>query len=131
MTVTKMPVTSKPVTSKAVTSKAVTSKPVTSKPVTQRRRYAVAGTGHRAWMYIDAILGEHADVAELVAWCEPNPTRIDYYDALVAERGGAAALPRYAPDAREQMIDALLVAQPLEGVRGVARQGCRTITGAV
>ena len=30
---------------------------------TQPRRYAVAGTGHRAQMYVDAILGEHADDA--------------------------------------------------------------------
>src|SRR5665647_980305 len=140
MTVTKMP---------------VTSKPVTSKPVTQRRRYAVAGTGHRAWMYIDAILGKHADVAELVAWCEPNPTRIDYYDALEGARGGAAALPRYAPDALEQMIDeqrvdvvvvtapdhthADLVSRALAaGADAVVEKpltidaaGCRTITGAV
>ncbi|WP_051480857.1 Gfo/Idh/MocA family protein [Cellulomonas sp. KRMCY2] len=133
----------------------VTSTPVSSTPVTQRRRYAVAGTGHRAWMYIDAILGEHADVAELVAWCEPNPTRIDYYDALVAGRGGAAALPRYTPDALEQMIDeqrvdvvvvtapdhthADLVSRTLaagadtvvEKPLTIDAAGCRTITGAV
>src|SRR5665647_2312719 len=83
---------------------------VTQTPL--RRRYAVAGTGHRAWMYIDAILGAHAEVAELVAWCEPNPGRMDYYDEQVAEitehgepgRAGGSPLPRYAPDQLEKMI---------------------------
>src|SRR5665647_2668462 len=72
--------------------------------VTQRRRHAVAGTGHRAWMYIDAILGEHADAAELVAWCEPNPTRADYYDAQVAARGGGDPLPRYTPGGHLRVV---------------------------
>jgi hypothetical protein len=30
-------------------------------------RYALIGSGHRAQMYLDAIAGPHADVAELVA----------------------------------------------------------------
>ncbi len=90
-----------------------------------RRRYAVAGTGHRAWMYIDAILGAHAEVAELVAWCEPNPGRMDYYDEQVAEitehrepgRAGSSPLPRYAPDQLEKMIaeervDVVVVTSP-------------------
>jgi len=90
-----------------------------------RRRYAIAGTGHRAWMYIEAILGEHAEVAELVAWCEPNPGRIDYYDEQVAAaagrqhpgRPGSSPLPRYTPDQLEQMIteqrvDVVVVTSP-------------------
>ncbi|MGW6129606.1 Gfo/Idh/MocA family protein [Cellulomonas sp. NPDC055163] len=64
-----------------------------------RRRYAVAGTGHRAQMYVDAVLGDHADVAELVAWCEPNPARADWYDARVGR-----PLPRYTPDGLERMV---------------------------
>ncbi|WP_245997401.1 Gfo/Idh/MocA family protein [Streptomyces armeniacus] len=72
-----------------------------------RRRYAVAGTGHRAGMYVAAVTGEHADVAELVAWLDPNPVRIDHYDAQVGHALGAnapARLPRYAPDSLERMI---------------------------
>jgi predicted dehydrogenase len=64
-----------------------------------RRRYAVAGTGHRAQMYVDAIRGEHADVAELVAWCEPNPTRAQWYDTLLG-----TPLARYEPADLERMI---------------------------
>ncbi|MCL3859476.1 Gfo/Idh/MocA family oxidoreductase [Actinotalea sp. K2] len=111
-------------------------------------------------MYIDAILGEHADVAELVAWCEPNPGRIDHYDAQVALADAAAGraertLPRYAPDGLEQMIgdhrvDVVVVTSPddthaemvsrtlaagadavVEKPLTIDAEGCRTITGAV
>ncbi|GGY98301.1 Gfo/Idh/MocA family protein [Streptomyces poonensis] len=72
-----------------------------------RRRYAVAGTGHRAGMYVAALTGEHADVGELVAWLDPNPARIDYYDAEAGHAlgGGApAGLPRYTPADLERMV---------------------------
>ncbi|WP_402462370.1 Gfo/Idh/MocA family protein [Isoptericola aurantiacus] len=44
-----------------------------------RRRYAVVGTGHRARLYVDALCGEHADVAELVALCDTNPARLAFH----------------------------------------------------
>ena len=40
-----------------------------------QRRYALIGAGHRAQMYVDAIIGPYADHAALVAICEPNPVR--------------------------------------------------------
>lgn len=69
----------------------------------QPRRYAVAGTGHRAKMYVDAILTDHAEAAELVAWCDTNPGRIDYYDEL-AGGAGIEPLPRYGAADLERMI---------------------------
>ncbi|HMR50015.1 MAG TPA: Gfo/Idh/MocA family oxidoreductase [Arachnia sp.] len=82
-----------------------------------RRRYAVVGTGHRAGMYIDAIAGAHSDVAELVAWCDPNPGRMAYYDAEVGGDEGPAGLPQYGPDDLEAMIsrervDVVIVTTP-------------------
>ncbi|WP_214403974.1 Gfo/Idh/MocA family protein [Pseudonocardia lacus] len=70
-----------------------------SPPVTTpRRRYAVVGTGHRAQMYVDALLGSHADVGELVALCDPNPTRMAYHqDRHRAARPGAPDLAQYPP----------------------------------
>ncbi len=66
-------------------------------------RYAIAGAGHRAQMYVDAIIGEHRDRAELIAIIEPNPTRAQYYVDRVTAAGVAA--PRTAgPDALEQII---------------------------
>jgi predicted dehydrogenase len=64
------------------------------------RRYGVVGTGARAQMYITALAGEFTDAAELVAWCEPNPARMDHADRLVAVRRPA----RYAPPDLERMI---------------------------
>lgn len=43
-----------------------------------RRRYALIGSGSRAQMYLDAIATTHSDVAELVAWTDTNPGRLDW-----------------------------------------------------
>lgn len=85
-----------------------------------RRRYAVLGTGHRAGMYVGAITGPHADVAELVAWCDTNPGRRAFYDREVGAAlgvGGPAGLPQYGPDGLERMIaeqrvDVVIVTTP-------------------
>lgn len=119
-----------------------------------RRRYAVAGLGHRSSMYVTAILGEHADVAELVAFCEPNPTRLAAYTAI-AETAGTRAVPGYTPDALEQMIreqrvDTVIVTTPdhahaqlvdralragadvvVEKPLTISAEGCRIINAAV
>ena len=69
-----------------------------------QRRYAVAGAGHRAQMYVDAITGTYADRAVLAAICEPNPVRAQYYvDRVVAAGHDAPAV--YRPDDLERMID--------------------------
>jgi predicted dehydrogenase len=76
------------------------------------RRYGVVGTGARARMYIRALAGDFTDVAELVAWCEPNPARMDHADGLAGARPA-----RYAPAGLERMIteqrlDAVVVTSP-------------------
>lgn len=43
-----------------------------------RTRYALIGVGSRAQMYLDALSGPHAEVAELVAWADTNPGRLDF-----------------------------------------------------
>ncbi|MGN8027447.1 Gfo/Idh/MocA family protein [Microbacterium sp. 22242] len=70
-----------------------------------RTRYALAGAGHRSHMYVDAITGAHADRAELIAVCEPNPVRADAAVAFVAERGFDAPSV-WTPDRLEEMIRA-------------------------
>jgi len=64
--------------------------------MTTRTRYAIVGTGSRAHMYLDAIAGAHADVAELVAWADTNQGRLDYHEARLAAQG-VAAPARFAP----------------------------------
>lgn len=67
------------------------------------RRYALVGAGHRAQMYVDAITDRYADDAVLVAICEPNPVRAQYYvDRVVAAGHPAPAV--YGPDDLEEMI---------------------------
>jgi predicted dehydrogenase len=79
-------------------------------------RYALIGTGHRAHMYLEAIRGEHADVAELVAWSDTNPGRLDFYEAEFVADGTPVPL-RFSPDElertiAEQRIDRVIVTSP-------------------
>jgi predicted dehydrogenase len=79
-------------------------------------RYALIGTGHRAHMYLEAIRGEHADVAELVAWSDTNPGRLDFYEAEFVADGTPVPL-RFAPDElertiAEQRIERVIVTSP-------------------
>ncbi|MET4157173.1 putative dehydrogenase [Agromyces sp. PvR057] len=75
----------------------------------QHERYALVGTGSRAGMYIAAMSGtafgaEHvAEVADLVAWCDVNPGRLDVYEREVVESGHPAPV-RYPVDDLERMI---------------------------
>lgn len=66
----------------------------------------------------EAMIGEHAEVADLVAWCKPNPGRMDHADRLVRELAPKAAPPgRYSPDRLEDVIaaerlDAVVITSP-------------------
>lgn len=73
---------------------------------TTPRRYAVVGTGSRAAMYVDALLGSHADAGTPVAWCDPSPTRMSYYDErYAAARPGEPLPPRFAPEEFGRLLD--------------------------
>ncbi|MGV3712199.1 Gfo/Idh/MocA family protein [Pseudolysinimonas sp.] len=79
-----------------------------------RHRYALVGVGSRAQMYLDAIAGPHAGPAELVAWSDPNPGRLDWSLARVPTLGDpvrfdASAL---ASVIAEQRVDRVLVTSP-------------------
>jgi len=69
----------------------------------QMTRYALVGTGSRAAMYLDAIAGPHADVAELVAWTDTNGGRLDLYEARL-RTAGVCAPARFGPDGLRQAI---------------------------
>ncbi|ADB31185.1 oxidoreductase domain protein [Kribbella flavida DSM 17836] len=82
----------------------------------QNRRYAVVGTGSRAAMYVEALATTYADVGSVVAWCDPNPTRMRYYDQVVTAAGRTAP-PQYAPDdfarlLEQQRPDVVIVTSP-------------------
>ncbi|MFT4122421.1 MAG: Gfo/Idh/MocA family oxidoreductase [Microbacteriaceae bacterium] len=67
-------------------------------------RYALAGAGHRAQLYVRAILGPHSEAAQLVAICEPNPVRAAHYrDEVTAAGHPAPSL--WTPDDLEPLIE--------------------------
>src|SRR5690625_6807591 len=69
-------------------------------------RYAVIGTGHRAQMYLDAIAGPHADVAQLVALIDSNPARREYYRGRFEQFADAESA---GPEQLEELIERLAV----------------------
>jgi predicted dehydrogenase len=81
-----------------------------------RTRYALVGTGSRAQMYLDAIAGPHAAVAELVAWSDTNSGRLDWYDSRL-QSSGVPSPARFSPvdlgrAVREQRIERVIVTSP-------------------
>ena len=88
----------------------------------QQERYGLIGTGSRAGMYIRAMTGtqlgaEHVPgIAELVAWSDVNPGRLDVYEREVLAAGHPAPA-RYSTDDLERMIrderlDRVIVTSP-------------------
>lgn len=81
-----------------------------------RQRYAIIGTGSRARMYLDAMLGPYTSDAQLVAWSDPNPGRLDHYERLVRDAGEDVP-HRFEPAAlsrtvQELGIDRVIVTSP-------------------
>jgi len=73
--------------------------------VSSKRRYVVVGTGHRVRMYLDAIAGDHRDVAELVGLIEPNPGRLAVHVNRLAAAGiEMAGVLTGRPDDLEDVI---------------------------
>ncbi|MRX42232.1 Gfo/Idh/MocA family protein [Agromyces kandeliae] len=75
----------------------------------QRERYGLIGAGSRAGMYIGAMSGtvlgaeRVPDVAELVAWSDVNPGRLDVYEREVVAAGHPSPA-RWAVGDLERMI---------------------------
>ena len=80
------------------------------------RRYAVVGTGARAGLYIRALAGRYAADAAIVAWCDTNRARMNYYDDLLTAAGRTSPA-QYGPDDFGRLLDterpdAVLVTSP-------------------
>lgn len=63
--------------------------------MTARTRYALVGTGGRAKMFIDAILGPYREHAELVGLCDLSQVRMDWHNRKLTARYGVAPRPTY------------------------------------
>jgi predicted dehydrogenase len=55
--------------------------------MSERPRYAIVGTGGRAYLYLQALTGAHADAGELVALCDANPGRLARAARVAANAG--------------------------------------------
>lgn len=120
-----------------------------------KARIALIGTGGRSEMYIRAIFGKHADTAELVAFSDVNPGRVEFYQKLIQELGAPGPVAAFDPAdltafIQANNIDRIIVTTPdythadyiVEGLRAGAdvvvekpltidAEGCRRITRAV
>jgi predicted dehydrogenase len=72
----------------------------------QKKRYALVGTGSRAGMYLRAIANDFKDCSELVALCDINQGRMDYYNQvfLKKECNNHQDVPTFHADKFDDMI---------------------------
>jgi predicted dehydrogenase len=70
-----------------------------------RARYAVVGLGSRSRMFTTALLTGYRESGQLVALCDPNQTRMAYYNKAFTEAHGIEPVPTYAPDEFVRMLD--------------------------
>lgn len=120
-----------------------------------KARIALIGTGGRSEMYIRAIFGNYAHTAELVAFSDVNPGRVEFYQKLIQELGAPGAVASFDPAdltafIQANNIDRVVVTTPdythadyiVEALRAGAdvvvekpltidAEGCRRITQAV
>ena len=69
----------------------------------QRVRHALVGTGSRAEMFVRALVRDHADTAELVAFADVNQARMDAHNRWLGELGHPP-VPTYAADDLATML---------------------------
>jgi predicted dehydrogenase len=121
----------------------------------RKARMALIGTGGRSEMYVRAIFGKHADTAELVAFSDVNPGRVEFYQNLIQELGAPGPVATFEPAdltafIQANNIDRIIVTTPdythadyiVEGLRAGAdvvvekpltidAESCRRIVQAV
>ena len=53
-----------------------------------KKKYVLVGTGGRCSMFIDGLIKDFKDCGELVALCDTNQTRMDYWKKYIKDNGG-------------------------------------------
>ncbi|PTX98840.1 dehydrogenase [Spartobacteria bacterium LR76] len=85
----------------APSSSSATVSPVSS---THRKRYAVVGTGGRSWMFIQALASTFRDSCELVAFCDTNSTRMNFYNREIGQKYGLSPVATYRAEDFDQLV---------------------------
>jgi predicted dehydrogenase len=70
----------------------------------KKKRYALVGTGGRGQIFYEAIAHDFRDTAELVGFCDTNPTRMAFANRRIGEVGGHRPVPLFTPDRFDEMI---------------------------
>ena len=74
--------------------------------MSSKRRYVVVGIGHRVQMYLDAMVGDHRDDAELVGLIEPNAGRLAVHLGWLAEAGlDVSSIATGNPEDLERIVE--------------------------
>ena len=69
-----------------------------------KTKYAQVGMGGRSRMFYQAIANDFNNVAELVAICDTNLTRLNYANKVLQEQFGYNEVPKYMAEDFEKMI---------------------------
>lgn len=102
-----------------------------------RTRYAIVGLGSRSRMFSTAILKDYNEYGEVVAFCDVNQTRMDYFNEVYAAQFGIAPVPTYKPVdfermLAEQRVDCVIVTTIDRAhhryIIGAMQAGCDAIT---
>ena len=72
--------------------------------MSERIRYALVGAGSRSITYIDVLAGPHRDHAELVAICDPSPTRMAWHNERLTTQHKHESVTTYAPQDFDRML---------------------------
>ncbi|MDD3952732.1 MAG: Gfo/Idh/MocA family oxidoreductase [Lentisphaeria bacterium] len=68
------------------------------------KKYVVVGTGSRSSMYIGALCKDFKENGQLLALCDTNQARMDYYNDLIQREYQYAAVPTYLAHDFDRMI---------------------------
>jgi predicted dehydrogenase len=70
----------------------------------KKTRYVIVGTGGRSLNFITPLVTSFKDNNELVAFCDTNQGRMDYYNKELVDRFGFHAVPTYLAKDFDRMI---------------------------
>ncbi|MDR0313283.1 MAG: Gfo/Idh/MocA family oxidoreductase [Treponema sp.] len=70
-----------------------------------KKKYVQVGTGGRARMYYEAISTTYKDRAEMAAFCDLSPTRMNYANKLLTDTYGVPAAKTYYYTDFDKMLD--------------------------
>lgn len=69
-----------------------------------KKKYVLVGSGSRAAMYIKALAEDYTDVGRLMALCDTNQARMDYWNSILETEYKADPVPTYKAEFFDKMM---------------------------